>query len=290
MNESELTDLLERAGEQTPVGPPPLEALHAGARRRRRRRTAAVSSAAAAAVLIAAGGTALLVAPGTNPKIPAASTPPSALPAEMRLVGLGHVGVTVPKEWGTGQVRCMTPQQDTVLVGPRPAHFCATSRPAGVESVELGAGDPGPHYRFGFRPDVRFELDGVRAERQRTSCAAGGFGGGDVCSGMVYFPTLKIWFRAESSTNAGEVDRILERIRVVPDRVGVPEHEQLLPNGSDVTGQRYADLITSLGLRPVIITAKSPNYPAGELLRVSPVPGTMVTPGTKITLTVTARR
>jgi hypothetical protein len=74
-----LPDVLERAAEQTYVGPPPLDRMKADARGARRRRTGALVAAAAATAVIA-GGTATLAAQrdGTprQPGPPASSQSP----------------------------------------------------------------------------------------------------------------------------------------------------------------------------------------------------------------------
>lgn len=282
MIESELTELLDRAGERTNVGPPPIEAIHAGATRLRRRRTVAVSVASAAAVAAAAGGTALVASPGTSPEdsqLPAASPSMGVMPAGMRLVGLGHVAVAVPEQWGTNQVRCATPQQDTVVIDLGNIPACMAYRPAGVESVQVASGPP----PVDFHADETSEVDGVRAERQRTRCTA--TFGVTLCRGAVFIPSLGVWFRAESSTAAGEVDRLLERIQIVPDQVGVPEFQTAPIRDA----QKYADALTELGLEPKVRTGKSAGAPPGAILAVSPAPGTMLTPGETVTITVAER-
>lgn len=277
MNESKLTELLEQAGERTTVGPPPIEAMRAGATRRRRRRTAAISLAAAAAVVVAVGGTALLTAPGTNPE---QTKPPvaSQAPEQLRLVGLGHVAIAIPREWGTNQHRCGTPQRDTVMINLGAINLCLPPRPSGVESLQLGTGKPGK-YDPKFSADEIFEIDGVRAERQRTTCTKTG---DLLCSGMVFVPSLSVWFQVESSTSAAEVDRVLQRIRVVPDLVGVPAVDAL-------DKQAYTDLLIAQGLRPEARIVKVSQNTLEQIIEVSPAAGTMVKPGSKVTFTVTER-
>jgi hypothetical protein len=303
MNESQLTELLERAGDRTTVGPPPIDAMRAGATRRRRRRTTVISLAAAATVVAAVGGTAMLAGPGgDSQKVPAATKgtnlPPSVsnpsatngVGAGTRLVGLGHVAIAVPQNWGTNQARCGTPQTDTVLVNEWLTQLCMVPRPGGVESVEVGAGAPGPVYRYNFKPDEQFEIDGVRAQRQRTTCTPGNVGEAQVCAGMVFLPSTGVWFRAESSTSAAEVDSILRRIVVIPSRVGVPEQHGVTSKDDGSSGRKYADLLRGLGLRVETKTTKSPGYTPGELLKVEPFPGTMLPLGATVTITVVAKR
>lgn len=279
MNENQLTELLEQAGERTTVGPPPIEAMRAGANRRRRRRTAAISLAAAAAVVVAAGGTTLLTAPGTSPdktKPPVASQAPDRVPAGMRLAGIGHVAIAVPREWGTDLEGCRAPQRDTVLINMGAITFCYPARPSGVESLRLGTGEP----RKGFSADEVGKIGGERAERQRTTCTNTGE---LLCSGMVYLPSSNVWFQVESSTNAAEVDRVLARIMIVPDLVGVPAPARL-------DKQAYAELLVAQGFRPEVRTVKVSGNAPGQITEVSPVSGTMLKPGSKVTVTVTERR
>jgi hypothetical protein len=299
MNESQLTELLERAADRATVGPPPIDAMRVGATRRRRRRTAVIALAAAVSVVAAVGGTALLVGPGGDPqKVPVATkgtsqpvpTATMEVPLETRLVGLGHAAVQVPQNWGTNQARCGTPQSDTVLINGWLTQLCAMPRPAGVESVEVGGGDPGPAYRYGFRPDEQFEIDGVRAQRQRTTCTPGNLNGPQVCAGMVFLPSTGVWFRAESSTSATAVDNILRRIVVLPDRVGVPEYQGAMSKDDGSSGRKYSELLRGLGLRVTTKTANSPNYTPGELLGVEPFPGTMLPEGATVTITLVAKR
>jgi hypothetical protein len=297
MNESQLTELLEQAGDRTTVGPPPIDAMRAGAARRRRRRTAVISLAAAVSVVAAVGGTALLVAPDSQ-KVPAAtnlpptsssSSPTTGVEVGTRLVGLGHVAITVPQNWGTNQARCGTPTSDTVLVNAWFVQLCLVPRPDGVESIELGEGEPGPAFKFHFRAEELFEIDGVQAQRQRTTCTAGNPGGPPDCVGIVFLPSTGVWFRAESSTSAAEVDRILDRIVVLPSRVGVPEYAGAMSKGDGSSGQKYAGKLRALGLRVETKTAKAPGYTPGELLKVAPFPGTMLPDGATVTITVVGK-
>jgi len=288
MIETKLTELLERAGERTDVGPAPIEMMRARVTRRRRRRTVAVVVAAAVAVVAAVGGTALLVRPGASPEVsplPVASASPGVASADLRLVGLGHAAIAVPKAWGTNQTHCLTPYRDTAILRRDP-HLCATPRPLGVESVDVGRGRP---TIFDLTADEIIEIDGVRAERRHTTCVSGNVHQVRTCSGGVRIPSLDVWFWAESSTNAEEVDRILERIRIVPDQVGVPDPYSMATNGEGPTGDTYAAALRKLGLKSTIRTIKSPSYTPGQLMAVSPVAGTMLPVGATVILTVVAR-
>ncbi|MFD7158364.1 PASTA domain-containing protein [Kribbella sp. NPDC059898] len=269
---TDLPDLLERTAARTPVGPPPLEALHTGAKRRRRRRTATTVGAAAAAVGAVISATALLTPP---PQTTPAAPPPT------RLVGIGHAAIAVPATWGTNQLTCATPRVDTVVVDLGAITYCAMPRPAGVESVQLGQGAP---RMFSFHADETLEIDGVPAQRQRTTCSAD-WNHVQVCSGAVWIPSRDVWFWAQSSTRADEVDRILRRIVLVPDRVAVPLVHTYDRAGRWPTADAYIAELTRLGLKPALRTVRSPNYATGTIHAVSPGPGTMLAPGATVTVT-----
>lgn len=275
MIETKLTDLLERTADQTPVGPPPLDAVRTGAvRRRRRRRTAVLSAAAAVAVVIA--GTTVL-----TPHRPTVTSPAPA-PVATRLVGFGHAVIAVPRTWGTNQSNCGTAIADTVLIDdPSAFHLCEAFQRSGVESVQV-SGSP----TIDFHADETLTIDGVPAERQRTTCTAAS-NGVEVCSGAVGIPTLGVWFRATSTTNTDEVGRILDRIAVVTDQTGVPSYLSVAGTVQGPLAANYAKLLQQAGLKARYVTKKSPGYPAGLLLKVSPAAGTMLKPGAAVTMTVT---
>ncbi|MEV5964760.1 hypothetical protein AB0L70_23515 [Kribbella sp. NPDC051952] len=219
MNESTLTVILERAADQIPVGPPPLEALRVGATRRRRRSMVAWSAAGAAAVVAVIAGATLFTALFTHgsrvgePQPPVASAS-SEYPLVVRLVKLGRAEVVVPKSWGTNDARCGTPLEDTVLLNdPSAGHLCQVTRPAGVESVELVNGKP---RRIDFRADETIQITGVEAQRQRTGCVAQPNNYVPFCTGAVFIPSLNVSVVAQSSTSAAEVDHILSRVRITP--------------------------------------------------------------------------
>ncbi|MGW6199291.1 PASTA domain-containing protein [Kribbella sp. NPDC055110] len=237
-----------------------------------RSRGVLASAAAATTVVAVIGVTNLLSSSGTGTLIP---TPePTPEPVAMRTVGYGHVAITVPKAWGTNASRCGTPHRDTVLIDdPSAASYCDLPRPPDVDSVELVTAPPS-----GFRRDETITVDGVYAERRKTGCASD-----DVCWGAVGFPSLHVWFRASSSTSADEVDQILARIQILPDRVGVPSSWSL---DESRDGTTYAQRIRALGLKTAFRTRTSTVYKAGRVVGVSPPPGTLLSPGETVTLTV----
>ena len=274
---TDLTDLLARTADQTPVGPPPLDALRAGATRRRRRRTTALTATAAVAVAAVIGGTTLLTS--HDPTTPVTSPTPTPTPAApaTRLVGQGHAAIAVPADWPTNKSRCGTPLQDTVQIDdPSAAQYCLVFRPAGVETVILGRGGPEP----GIKTDEDIKIGGVPAVRRQTTCRTG-TNKVRICTGEVRFHDF--WFRVESSTSAAEVDRLLSQVVVTPDLVGVPSFQSL---PQILTGAEYTAVLKELGLKATLRYTKNPNYLPGQVLGVSWAPGTMVELGTAVTVTV----
>lgn len=205
-----------------------------------------------------------------------------APPPGFRFAGVGHAAVAVPESWGTNKTHCGTPKKDTVIVHDGATATCLTPRPVDVESVEVGHGDP----RFDFSADREVEIDGVAAQRQDTTCGKE-VGDVTVCSGTVYIPSERAEFRAESSTGAAEVDRILSRIRMVPEMVAVPDHSGLQAELQERSQRAYTDELQELGLDPVVRTKLMRGTDAGHVLEVDPTAGTMLRPGDAVTMTVT---
>lgn len=94
--------------------------------------------------------------------------------------------------------------------------------------------------------------------------------------------------RAESSTSAEEVDRILEWIQIVPDHVGVPGFQPIVINEQGRSQAKYVEALRESGLTAEIKTRKVPAVDPGYVLAVSPTPGTMVRSGSVVTVTVVA--
>ncbi|MFC9689786.1 PASTA domain-containing protein [Kribbella sp. NPDC056951] len=280
MNESKLSELLEQAGERTAVNPPPIDAMRSGATRRRRRRTA-VWSAAGTAVAVAAviGGSTALTNNGASPleQPPVAGgTPTATVPDNVRLVGVGHTAVAVPKDWATNQLKCGTPTKNTVIVDPGAQGYCLPPYPAGVESVQIGS-KPASE----FKADETFEVEGVQAQRQRTVCVKRNKV--PVCTGAVLIPSRNIWIQAESSTGEAEVGKALEQIWFVQDATGVPGFQTLELETSQA---KYLAALKDYGLVPTIVSKPAPGVPKGAVTAVSPTPGTMVPNGSTVTVTV----
>jgi hypothetical protein len=153
-----------------------------------------------------------------------------------------------------------------------------------VDSVELYQGT-----RFDFTVDETYTVDGVTAQRQATTCGGSVFGDSRVCVGTVYIPSLRVSFRAESSTGAAEVGRILRRVRIVPDRVAVPGSEIVFVTHQRRSGEKYVEVLREAGLKAQVQTRRRPAL-AGFVLGASPQPGTMVRPGSVVHVTVGLQR
>ncbi|WP_166678402.1 PASTA domain-containing protein [Kribbella kalugense] len=237
-----------------------------------RRRDVLASVAAVTTVMAVIGVINVLSSNGSGTGI---TTPePTPEPIAMRMVGFGHAVIAVPKAWGTNASRCGIPRRDTVLIDdPAAESYCDLPRPPDVDSVELGTSPPS-----GYEVDETFTVNGVPAERRRTAC-----GTDDVCWGAVGLPSLHVWFRASSSTSAGEVDQILARISILPDRVGVPSVRLLDESRS---GTAYAKHLQELGLKTEFRTRTSVVYKPGRVVSVSPPSGTLLSPGETVVLTV----
>ncbi|WP_127480427.1 PASTA domain-containing protein [Nocardioides pantholopis] len=251
-----------------------------------RPRSRALTLAGAAAVVAVAGATAVLSssggAPGSPP--PGASAAPVAPAPDLRLVGLGPAAVALPRGWGTNLTRCGVPQQDTVVIDVATVELCWARRPRGVESVEVTAGRP----RFDFTADETLRIDGVQAQRQETRCERD-VGNTRVCTGTVHLPSSGVSFRAESSTGAAHVDRILEQIRLGSGQVGVPGYQTIAVNQQGSSGASYLDALRTAGLAGEVRTVKVPGVAAGQVWGVSPQPGTMLAPGAVVTVTLVAQ-
>jgi hypothetical protein len=254
-----------------------------GPGRRHRRRTLALSLVGAAGVAAIAGGTALFPTPGSpSTARPSATSPTTDGQPDTRLVGVGHAAIAVPDGWGTNVTECGIPQEDTVVIDVAVVPTCATRRPEGVDSVEVTQGGR----RFDFTADAVVTIDGVPAERQATTCGATGFGGPRVCSGTVYVASMHASFRAESSTGAATVERLLEGLRLMSDRVGVPGYRSIVLDAQGRSGERYLEALRDSRFIAEIRTRKVATLPPGYVLDVSPGPGTMLRPGALVTVTV----
>ncbi|MDT0200958.1 PASTA domain-containing protein [Nocardioides sp. AE5] len=297
MSEEKLEQLLAQSADRVPVGEPPLAAMLADARRSTRRRRLGVALGSAAAVVAVTLGASVL--PGLvsghdpEPSVPdptgAASGTDESLPGPgMRLVGIADVVVEVPEEWGTNETHCGTPMADTVVVDEGVIGLCAVLRQPEVTSVHLSAG----RAPVEFHPDVDAEVDGVAVRRESTSCGDA-FHGVLTCASTLYFPQREVYVRAESSSESEpearrEVEEALARVHVLADRVAVPGWRSLTFDEQGDGADAYLALLADLGLEAEVVEESHPGMPPGFVLGASPDSGTVVEPGSTVTVTVVA--
>ncbi|WP_341924596.1 PASTA domain-containing protein [Nocardioides psychrotolerans] len=290
---NDLTEMLERSAADVPVGPPPLTAMH---RTARRRRSYAVGLAAAAAVVVAAGSVALW--PGsdvaTRDLAPTASDSPSASPSEQtsveapptgsRWVGMGQAVVAVPESWGTNATRCGTPTRDTVIVDEGVVETCAIAYPADTTSVHVRP-------RNGVdRVDTwtPIEIDGEQALRSPDERSRGF--GTRYYAASVFLPERDVVFAASSSVSAHAVDDVLATITILDTLVAVPgfSSENYEFDDQSKARESYVRSLQAAGLRvEVVVDERMSSGIPGFVLSASPVPGTVVEPGSTVTVTVT---
>jgi hypothetical protein len=294
MNEQHLDALLHRAAARVDVGDAPLDALHASAARTHGRRTGlAVLGSIAAVLTVVVGAITLVPRFGSeSPDRPVATTNPSptpyAVPEGMRLVGIGHAAVAVPKDWSTNAVVCGGSSKDTVILdlGLFVSSCPQVNRWPGIDSVMIRTGRSDE-----FLDYDPVTIDGVPAFRSTTTCDDSVV---PRCGATLAIPSLSVTFIAESTTGASTVEEILDRVHVFPDLVAVPgfaHHNDAagFDYGNAVAHETYiADLKewgfdVKLRLRPYPRFLNSPSR--GLVLSVSPAVGTMVRPGTVVRVT-----
>lgn len=289
MTDHDLSDLLDRLGERTDVGTPPTAAMIARAARLRRRRTAVGAVVAAASVLAVVGGTMIVAStptgddgevPEPGPETSAPTTEP--VPAGMRLVAFGRIGILIPEGWATNATRCGTPTKETVVVDEGVVRTCLWIAPKVHDSVWVAQG-AGSAPRDG----ESVTIGGLEASWTAARCEPDG-ASQTVCSGSVMFPDEGVWFRARSATAAG-VDRILDRVTPVPDgQVGVPGTSQILygRDTQDHSGKLYGDLLRGTGLQVRYLEEVRAAFTPDFILGVEPAPGTVVPVGSTVTVHV----
>ncbi|GEP40361.1 hypothetical protein NPS01_40240 [Nocardioides psychrotolerans] len=290
MNDDNLTEILERSVADVGVGPPPLAALHRTARRRRR--SGAAGLAAAAAVALVAGGVALWPAgdvADTREPAPAASDspapqpePPDDLsPAGTRWAGIGQAVIAIPDSWGTNATGCGTPSRDTVVVDEGVIPLCLIPFPADTTSVTIRERNAVDEID-GWTP---VEVDGEAALRSPTSSGRGF--GGRLYGASVYLPERDVMFAAQSSVSAQAVTDVLAGISILDMLVAVPGFSSANYDGEQrKAGENYVRTLTEAGLRAKVVVKPSRSTP-GFVWGASPRPGTVVEPGSTVTVTVT---
>lgn len=294
MTEPDLANLLERSAERIPIGAPPLSEMLVAAGRLRRRRSTTRAAVAAAAVVAVVGGTALAADQGSDPggaldgptgtqppdRQPADSQHAEPIPAGTRLVGVGHSAIAVPEDWATNALRCGTATEPTVVADVTVSRTCGWFSPEVFDNVWVEQGVN----RNMFSPSEDFEIDGVAARRDETTCTAYSDRVRQ-CSGTVFVPSANASYRAQAATKQ-RVEEILSWLRVVPDQVGVPGFGPAnMDYQDDDAGEHYRAELESAGLQVEVITEPRPGFNPGYVLGVRPGPGTMVDPGDVITMT-----
>ncbi len=287
MNPDDLTEILERSAGDVPVGPPPLGQMH---RTARRRRSVGAGLAAAAAVAIVVGGAVLWPGgdgPSRDPS-PTASDSPSTAPVEappagFRWVGRGQAVIAVPDSWGTNLLECGTPTQDTVLIDVGATNLCYVPYPASTTSVAITSRREGD--RFGGW--VPIEVDGEKALRSpdETNEAAGA---PTLHRSAVYLPERDVLFEVSSTVSRQAVGEALDRITLLDSLVAVPGFADT-NEGADLSkgGERYVRALLDAGLRAEVVTEPAPQSGlAGYVVSASPEPGSVVEPGSTVTVTV----
>lgn len=286
MTNHDLANLLERAGERIPVGSPPVTEIEIGANRLRRRRITARATVAAAALGAVVVGTALVagpdsVAPPGRFDDPAdTQTDGGLVPTGTRLVGIGHAAIAVPREWATNALRCGTATEPTAVIDVTVIRACGWIGRQVFDNAWLERGVN----RDMFRPTEDFEIDGVAAQRDTSTCTPVGDGLRQ-CSGTVFVPSENASFRAQAASKQ-RVDEILSWIRIVPELVAVPGFGVAnMDHQDEDAGEHYRADLEAAGLDVDVVSEPRPGSKPGYVLGVSPGPGTMVEPGELITMT-----
>ena len=285
MTDHDLANLLERSAERIPIGTPPVSEMLVRADRLRRRRSTTRAVVAAAAVVAVIGGTALVAAQGSDPSGgsldgPADTQPAEPVPAGTRLVGIGHSAIAVPEDWATNALRCGTATEPTVVVDVTAIDMCQWLSPEVFDNVWVEQGVN----RNMFNPIEGFEVDGVAAQRDETTCTAYGDRVRQ-CSGTVFVPSANASYRAQAATKQ-RVEEILSWIHIVPNRVAVPGFGPAnMDHQDDDAGEHYRAELQAAGLQVEVITEPRPGFKPGYVLGVSPGPGTMVERGDVVSMT-----
>lgn len=286
MNDDNLTDLLEARAADVLVGPPPLAEMHRDAARRRRSYGVALAAAAAVVVTVGAvavwpdgSGSARDSAPfaSDSPSDPAAGDVP---PAGTRWIGIGQAAVAVPDAWPVNATGCGTPTRDTVVVDQGVIELCLALYPPGVTSVEIRAKNKMEDVS-GWTP---VKVDGEEALRSKDSVPVGAEP--QVYSASIYLPERDVMFAAKSSVSQEAADEVLTRVAILDALVAVPGISEANYGGAQSkAGENYVRTLEEAGLTAEVVTEANRGGP-GFVLGVSPTPGTVVEPGTVVTVTV----
>jgi len=288
MTEVELPDLLDRLADRVDPAVPPIDDMLRTAGRVRRRRATLTVAGAVVAVGLVGVGVPLVSGLGSDDPGPSVASGPTGasepVPDGMRLVAIGHAAIAVPDAWGTNVMRCGTPTQDTVVIDVGAVELCGFLTPQTFDSVWLEHGGPA---QADYQAQTHYEIDGVPAERSKTTCQTVGTGA-QACTGTVHVPAEDAYFTATSATADG-VDRILDRVRMLDEQVGVPGFQEADLQGDQSRAQEtYVESLRALGLEPEVVLESHPGMQPGFVLGVDPAPGAVVEPGSTVTVTASA--
>jgi len=288
MTEVELPDLLDRLADRVDPAVPPIDDMLRTAGRVRRRRATLTLAGAVVAVGLVGVGVPLVSGLGSGDPGPSVASGPTGarepVPDGMHLVAIGHAAIAVPDSWGTNVMRCGTPTQDTVVIDVGAVELCGFLTPQTFDSVWLEHGGPA---QADYQAQTHYEIDGVPAERSKTTCQTVG-NGAQACTGTVHVPAEDAYFTATSATADG-VDRILDRVRMLDGQVGVPGFQEAdLQDDQSRAQETYVESLRALGLEPKVVLESHPGMQPGFVLGVEPGAGTVVEPGSTVTVTATA--
>ncbi|WP_372736553.1 PASTA domain-containing protein [Nocardioides sp.] len=279
MNEQELTQTLERRADTVQVGPPPFAAIHrdAGGKQRRRRGVGAVLAAAAAVVLVAVGVAVLGNHDGRpiDPVSPGGQleTPPDGY----RWAGVGQAVIAVPAEWATKKIECAAPFTDAVITDDPYPFTCEEARLNGLMSVKLDMVPPRDLDAF-----EEVAIDGHLALRRDSRTR-------DLTSSVIHIPDEHATFtvQARASGGQGEVERLVDSIRILDVGVAVPLLGQinLLAQANDAVDV-YLEALSDLGLVADVRHVSDGRQETQRVRYSDPPPGTVLAPGSTVVVTV----
>lgn len=214
-----------------------------------------------------------------------------------RWVGRGHAAVLVPSEWKTNDTRCGTPQSDTVVVDVGATCMALVPRPSGVESITLWESPD-----LESKPDAAREVtvNGVEATAWDATCepleqfvAPGSRSPApeEICTAFLWVETDSVQFVAQAAT-AERAEELLSTVRSDPRLSALPgpnafwlREQDRDPEADDKQfGARYVRSLRGLGFEVDVV--REVGDMDGWVIGTDPEPGTMVKPGTQVTVTI----
>ena len=201
----------------------------------------------------------------------------------MRLVGAGHVALPVPKRWGTNKTRCGTAVADTVIFTGGPIEACLLAAQLS-DSVTLSYKDDTVRPPQDGQPST---IDGVRVIATSVTCVSlRPVASGHACRAAVFVPSERTLV-AIYSRHKAVAQGLLDSISIRPAQVAVPNYEYVDAGmHQGLAAQRYLAQLRGLGLTHGVDKVWGSVWPRGYVLSVSPVVGTVLRPGNKVTVSV----